>query len=255
MNSIIHNPLNDIETTKTKLLPNLLINNNNQFNSSKNNLLNQNYPLNNRNIKSQSFKIQQSSSNPMLNPNSSNPMMNHNNNHNNMFLSQNNPMQQQLIQSQMNQQFMQNQIQQQQLINNQLQQQLIQSQMQQQFIKQNMIQQSLLQKQMQQILSSKNNLQSNNNISQSQEINIFFKVRGVDIDVSTVPVQIHPDERVSTLIDKYRNKANDFEIKKKFIFNARELDPFLTCAESGLNNYSVIQVINTRDVNGAFISF
>ena len=39
--------------------------------------------------------------------------------------------------------------------------------------------------------------------------------------------------------------------KKKFIFNAKALNPTLTCAEAGLTDHSIVQVIDTRDLQGA----
>ena len=234
--SINYNPLNDIKTTKTKLIPNLIINNNqNQPNFFSPMSIQNSKSLSNRMIISKNSINRQSSSNPILNPNRSNPLNQKNNSQ--MFISQNSINQQ-------NQKIMQSQMMNQLMLQNQLQQQILQ---------QNMMQQTLLEQQiMQQMMSNqiKNSLTNNNGIDGVSDLNIIFKVRGQNLDIS---VQIHPDEMISTLINKYRNKANDFEIKKKFIFNAKKLNPNLTCTQEKLYNFSVIQVINTRELMGAKI--
>ena len=84
-------------------------------------------------------------------------------------------------------------------------------------------------------------------------INVMFKVRGIGNreDIGQINIQIQADEQVSELIKKYRAKTGDTEIKKKFIFNAKALNPVLSCSEAGLYNNSIVQVLNTRDVEGA----
>ena len=221
--SINYNPLNDIKTTKTKLIPNLIINNNqNQPNFFSPMPIQNSKSLSNRMIISKNSINRQSSSNPILNPNRSNPK------NSKMCISQNSII-------------LQNQ--------KMMQQLMMQNQLQLQILQQNMMQPILLEQQM---MSNqiKNSLTNNSDVGGVSDLNIIFKVRGQNLDIS---VQIHPDEMVSTLIDKYRNKANDFEIKKKFIFNAKALNPNLTCTQQGLYNFSVIQVINTRDLLGAKI--
>ena len=109
-----------------------------------------------------------------------------------------------------------------------------------------MQQQQIMSNLNQQMQNSNNQTQSNNN-----NLNIMFKVRGRDENENQINVQIQADEKVSTLIEKYRNKAGDYEKKKKFIFNAKALNPNLTCGEAGLYDNSIVQVLNTRDVEGA----
>ena len=81
----------------------------------------------------------------------------------------------------------------------------------------------------------------------------MFKVRGIGNreDIGQITIQIQSDEKVSELIKRYRIKTNDREPKKKFIFNAKALNPNLTCAEAGLYNNSIVQVLNTKDIEGA----
>ena len=61
------------------------------------------------------------------------------------------------------------------------------------------------------------------------------------------------EERVSDLIEKYRNKSGDRDPTKKFIFNAKNLNDFLTltCAEAGLTECANIFVVPTIDIKGA----
>ena len=55
-----------------------------------------------------------------------------------------------------------------------------------------------------------------------------------------------PNEKISSLIEKYRVKANDHNQKEEFIFNAMKLDPNKTLSEAGLRNGSRIKVIDMR---------
>ena len=57
-------------------------------------------------------------------------------------------------------------------------------------------------------------------------------------------VQCMPDERVSEIIEKYRNKSGDYDLSKKFIYNARALYPKLTVAEAELTNNANIFVVS-----------
>ena len=58
-------------------------------------------------------------------------------------------------------------------------------------------------------------------------------------------IQCVLDEKVSEIIERYRNKANDFDQTKKFIFNANMLKPNLTLEETGISNNANIFVVST----------
>ena len=60
-----------------------------------------------------------------------------------------------------------------------------------------------------------------------------------------------PNDKISTAIEKYRNKSGDTDSTKKFEFNAKSLDPLLTIIEAGLNDNSQILVLTTKNVQGA----
>ena len=59
------------------------------------------------------------------------------------------------------------------------------------------------------------------------------------------------NEKVSSLIKKYRNVSGDFDDNRKFIFNCLSLRPDLTVEEAGLGNISnQILVHETRQIQG-----
>jgi hypothetical protein len=59
------------------------------------------------------------------------------------------------------------------------------------------------------------------------------------------------EEKVSDLLQKYRNKTGHSSPNPKFIFNAKILNPDLTCAEAGISNKSNVYVIETKGIKGA----
>jgi arginyl-tRNA--protein-N-Asp/Glu arginylyltransferase len=81
--------------------------------------------------------------------------------------------------------------------------------------------------------------------------NVIFRVSGKGIGAPQITIQCQANERISSLINKYRTKSGDSEQKKRFIFNAKALNPTLTAAESGLSNNSTIYVINLKGLEGA----
>ena len=79
-----------------------------------------------------------------------------------------------------------------------------------------------------------------------QAIGITFR-RNNDAPIT---VQCYPDDKVSDVIKKYRNMADDRDMTKKFVFNAITLNPSLTVAESGMTNNCNIFVIVTKGIKG-----
>ena len=82
---------------------------------------------------------------------------------------------------------------------------------------------------------------------------VIFRVSGKGVDAPPITIQCQANEKVSSIISRYRNKSGDTEVKKKFIFNAKVLNPNLTASESGLANNSTIHVINLKGLEGARI--
>ena len=70
---------------------------------------------------------------------------------------------------------------------------------------------------------------------------------------SDEPIMIHclKSEKVSDLIQKYRNKSGDSDCFKKFIFNGKQLNGYLTVSEAGLSENANIFVVNTKGIKGA----
>ena len=65
-------------------------------------------------------------------------------------------------------------------------------------------------------------------------------------DGAPIMIQCMQDDKVSSVIEKYRMKANDRDDSKKFIFNAKNLTPSLTVAEAGITNNANIFVVYNK---------
>ena len=99
-----------------------------------------------------------------------------------------------------------------------------------------------------------NQAQNNNN---SNFINLKFRAGGLqrqtqqdDSDAGIV-IQCTLDEKLSVIVDRYKNKSGDDITDKKFVYNAKNLNLTLTAAEAGLINNSIIFVLNIKNVKGA----
>ena len=101
----------------------------------------------------------------------------------------------------------------------------------------------------QQMMQQMENILNNigNNTLPNILINVNFRVSGsASQPISLVNVQCNPEEKVSDIIEKYRNKANDYDDSKKFIFNAKNLNPNLSLAEAGITNNANIFVVRIK---------
>ena len=78
---------------------------------------------------------------------------------------------------------------------------------------------------------------------------IYVIFRASDI-IAPVTVQCNPEEKVSDIIEKYRNKVNDYDDSKKFIFNSKNLNPSLSLVEAGIKNNSNIFVCRIKGIKG-----
>ena len=105
-----------------------------------------------------------------------------------------------------------------------------------------MQQQLMIQQQQQQILQ--------NQQKKKVFIYLFFSKDG--LGGKKFPVRCHLDEKISDVIQRYRNESNSSDNYIKFIFNAKTLypDSAFTVAECGLGNNSVIIVMKTNNVRG-----
>ena len=57
----------------------------------------------------------------------------------------------------------------------------------------------------------------------------------------------NPDDKVSDIIEKFRNKANVHDDNRRFIYNAKELNSSLSLGEGGLLHNSIIYVVKKCD--------
>ena len=94
------------------------------------------------------------------------------------------------------------------------------------------------------------NFQNNNAQNQNDYggINVHFRIEGKKDEIV---IQCLPDEKVSELIIRYRNKTGDDDMTKKFIFNAKALNESLSVAEAGLANNLNVFVVRTKGIKGA----
>ena len=97
-----------------------------------------------------------------------------------------------------------------------------------------------------------------NQISNNYQTNcilVFFKLCGLDSGLNNpIIIRCNPNEKVSELIERYRNESNDYDPLKRFIFlekDLKDLDQRTTISEAGIRHNSNIFVIPTRDVVGA----
>ena len=133
--------------------------------------------------------------------------------------------------------------------NNTMQQQMMQQQlMQEQMIQQQKIeQQNIMQQKMEESQEKQKQQEYNENIQNkvnNNEITVYFKASGnKGQSNAAIKVKCFKDEKVSNIIEKYRNKANDFVSNKNFIYKAKNINTNLTVEEAGLTNNSYIFVV------------
>ena len=143
-----------------------------------------------------------------------------------------------------------------------MQQAMLAQQQQQAMMQQAMLAQQQKMAQMQTILNQgKNAVQSPNTAPfgssqivqpQGNGISVIFRTSGQNAPQRPpISIQCMPDEKVSTLIERYRNKAGDHDQTKKFIFNAKNLNPELSLSAAGIAHNSNIFVVTTKGVQGA----
>ena len=103
----------------------------------------------------------------------------------------------------------------------------------------------------QQNMQNNNNNQNNQQNSQDYLTVRFIKFDGKNVEIS---IQCLYSDKVSEVINKYRQKSGDNDMTERFVYNTKNLVPELTVAEQGLINSAVIKVISTKGIKGAFIN-
>ena len=98
-----------------------------------------------------------------------------------------------------------------------------------------------------------NPMMRNTNIKINQYLNnpvsftVYFRESGNAIkNKNPIMVNVKEDEKISDIIQKYREKSSNYDDNLKFIFNAKGLHNSLTAAEAGLTNNANIFVVKTR---------
>jgi FtsZ-binding cell division protein ZapB len=72
--------------------------------------------------------------------------------------------------------------------------------------------------------------------SENKNLQVIFRPSGDLARNNEPPITIAclPSDKIRDIIHKYRAKANNFNTKVRFIYNAKDLNPTLTVAEAGL---------------------
>ena len=77
--------------------------------------------------------------------------------------------------------------------------------------------------------------------------NVIFRESSIVLkNKNPIMVKVKEDEKISDIIQKYREKSSNYDDNLKFIFNAKNLHNSLTAAEAGLMNNANIFVVKTR---------
>ena len=86
-------------------------------------------------------------------------------------------------------------------------------------------------------------------------INIQFERIGEIGDNRIIIVYSKYSEKVYDLIQKYRVKANDWNLNEGFFYNDKKINPDLTLAEAGLCNNCIIKVVTFGILKAGFMYF
>ena len=82
------------------------------------------------------------------------------------------------------------------------------------------------------------------NVNQNQ-FQIHFKPDNPYENIEeTINVKCTPNDKISSIIEKYRNKSGDYDQNKKFKFNGGVLSPNLTVSQAGITNFNNTIVVS-----------
>ena len=93
------------------------------------------------------------------------------------------------------------------------------------------------QMQQQMIMNNFNNIQNNN-----EDNNYILNITFIDKFEKKTIVQTKQNEKVSEIIEKYKEKANDYNPLNMFLHNGKKLVPHLTVSETSLYDGTEIYV-------------
>ena len=98
-----------------------------------------------------------------------------------------------------------------------------------------------------------NNQIANMNVNNMQGIVYKININFMTSDGKKVIIQTEPNEKMSSVINKYINKSNDLNAGNYYIFNNKKIVQQLSVAELGINDGAEVIVANTGNVIGAFL--
>ena len=136
-------------------------------------------------------------------------------------------------------------------LNNNMNNIQMQQMMQQQMMQQQMMEQQMQQMMQQQMIQAQQKAEMQNILNKNTEFTVFFRLSGTTGPASLpIYVKCKNEDKVFKIIERYRERSNDKDPSKKFIFNAWPLNPDLTAAEAGLQNNANIFVVATKGIRG-----
>ena len=98
-----------------------------------------------------------------------------------------------------------------------------------------------------------NNPFANMNVNNTQGNGYRININFLTADGKKVIIQTEPNEKMSSVINKYINKSGDLNAGNYYIFNNKKIVQQLSVAELGINDGAEVIVANTGNVIGAFL--
>ena len=96
-----------------------------------------------------------------------------------------------------------------------------------------------------------NNQFANMNVNNLQGNGYRININFMTADGKKVIIQTEPNEKMSSVINKYINKSGDLNAGNYYIFNNKKIVQQLSVAELGMNDGAEVIVANTGNVIGA----
>ena len=85
-------------------------------------------------------------------------------------------------------------------------------------------------------------MMGNNNINNNNEITVKFE----SLNKIVLSLQVKYDEKISSIIKKYKQLENDLSNNKEYYFENKKINMDLTAAEQGLKNNCRIKVVESE---------
>ena len=85
-------------------------------------------------------------------------------------------------------------------------------------------------------------MMGNNNINNNNEITVKFE----SLNKIVLSLQVKYDEKISSIIKKYKQLENDLSNNKEYYFENKKINMDLTAAEQGLKNNCIIKVVESK---------